>query len=528
MISCANDSCRFAGIFSIPFLTLTEDRFNQSFTPFVFEINNTIAELEAIYQHDINPSFNGPTGSTDSCEYIVYLQVHASPLSPIDMELIEGELRFPRGQPHKEIPKISLSSMVYSPNCGILLESRSSVGEKIERFWIRAGHAAQVAGILTLIEIWLLMRQMNDTNTPSTVSKLSFWTIGLMSLVDGYLCMGYLAAAIFMESTFLPFMTVAFLSFLLVSVFGMRYLILIYRIQRPENHNAAAAATTAPTTDGLPLPATATPQTDQANMGTANNGNDDGRSDVSLLYSRFYFILLGVIFLTLNASTWQRPYRRVFQRSLFLIVNSYWVPQIYRNVMRGCRRAYKWEFVLGMSLIRLVPMFYLYLFDGNIIFHEVEPIWAMIISGWVWLQICVLVSQEVLGPRFFVPGNLLPSAYDYHPPLSIPDLESRAAVGDDQPTVSTDREGGVVVMGPTDCAICMQQIELPRELFAQVEHNEDSIAGTSTAGSSATALLARRNYMVTPCRHIFHTQCLESWMRFKLQCPTCRNALPPL
>ncbi|KAK9343396.1 hypothetical protein V1522DRAFT_356663 [Lipomyces starkeyi] len=523
-------SKKFAGIFSLPHLTLTQERFNQSFTTLVKEINATIDELESIYQRDINPSYSGPTGSPDSCEFIVYLQIHSSALSPQELSIIESELRFPKGQPHEDIPKVILSSLIYSPNCGLALESRSVAGEKIERYWIRASNAAQIGTLLTLIQIWLLIRQMNDTNTPSTVSKLSFWTVGMMALVDGYLCMGYLSAAIFIESTFLPFMTVAFLSFLLVSVFGMRYLILIYRIQRPEHQqqqqqHQEQQQNTAPeqTTDTLPLPVTASPPTPQANAANVTQ-EDDGRSDVSLLYSRFYFILLGFIFATLNASTWPKPFRQMFQRTLFLLVNSYWVPQIYRNVMRGCRRAFKWEFVLGMSIIRLVPMLYLYLFPGNIIFHEVEPVWAMIIVGWVWLQICTLASQEILGPRFFVPGNFLPPSYDYHPPLFVPDLEG--GLSDNQTTLSTDSAGGVIVVGPTDCAICMHAIELPRE--AHRDDNGEGGSNSSISVSSPAAILARRNYMVTPCRHIFHTHCLESWMRFKLQCPTCRNVLPPL
>ncbi|KAK9469009.1 hypothetical protein V1512DRAFT_258404 [Lipomyces arxii] len=526
-------SKKYAGIFSLPFLTLTEDRFNQSYIPLVESINATIGSLENIYQRDMNPAYNGPTGSLDSCEYVVYLQIHSSPVSPNDMAVIESELRFPQGQPHASLPKLTVSSLIYSPNCGVVLESRSAQGEKIERFWSRARNAALSGATLTIIQIFLLIRQMNDTNTPSTVSKLSFWTVGMMALVDGYLTMGYLTAAIFIESTFLPFMTVAFLSFLLVSVFGMRYLILIYRIQKPENRAQAhtdqptPAATPAPPApapavpltapDGLPLPVAATPQTAQANVGTTTQ-EDDGRGDVSWLYSRFYFIVIGFIFFTLNASTWPQPLRHMFQRMLFLFVNSYWVPQIYRNVMRGCRRAFKWEFVLGMSTTRLVPMLYLYLFKGNIASHESEPIWAAIITGWVWLQVCMLASQEVLGSRFFVPGNFLPASYNYHPVLSAPDLES-GGTSADMPSVSSDSHGGVVVVGPTDCAICMQVIELPLEGGRDSEGN---------ATSTAAAIMARRTYMVTPCRHIFHTKCLESWMRFKLQCPTCRNSLPPL
>jgi hypothetical protein len=42
------------------------------------------------------------------------------------------------------------------------------------------------------------------------------------------------------------------------------------------------------------------------------------------------------------------------------------------------------------------------------------------------------------------------------------------------------------------------------------------------------AFLWRRRYMVTPCRHVFHSKCLEAAMRYRLQCPICREGLPPL
>jgi len=32
----------------------------------------------------------------------------------------------------------------------------------------------------------------------------------------------------------------------------------------------------------------------------------------------------------------------------------------------------------------------------------------------------------------------------------------------------------------------------------------------------------------TPCRHHFHRECLIEWLRKKLECPNCRQKLPPL
>ena len=68
-----------------------------------------------------------------------------------------------------------------------------------------------------------------------------------------------------------------------------------------------------------------------------------------------------------------------------------------------------------------------------------------------------------------------------------------------------------------DCAICMQDLEVPI-----VE------AGEAAGDVAGGFVLARRLYMVTPCRHIFHTPCLEGWMKYRLQCPNCREGLPPL
>jgi formate dehydrogenase maturation protein FdhE len=68
-----------------------------------------------------------------------------------------------------------------------------------------------------------------------------------------------------------------------------------------------------------------------------------------------------------------------------------------------------------------------------------------------------------------------------------------------------------------DCAICMQELEVPV-----------IPAGAPGDTGLGANLLARRNYMVTPCRHIFHSVCLEGWMKYRLQCPNCRETLPPL
>jgi len=37
-----------------------------------------------------------------------------------------------------------------------------------------------------------------------------------------------------------------------------------------------------------------------------------------------------------------------------------------------------------------------------------------------------------------------------------------------------------------------------------------------------------KKYMVTPCNHSYHIVCLKKWMDIRLECPTCRQAIPVL
>ncbi|KAF5100082.1 hypothetical protein D0Z00_001419 [Geotrichum galactomycetum] len=175
---------------------------------------------------------------------------------------------------------------------------------------------------------------------------------------------------------------------------------------------------------------------------------------------------------------------------------------------------------------------------------------AATITIWNGVQILLLFLQKVFGPRFFLPRGYLPTLYDYHPILYRGDAESDLGIDvltsalpvDSSQLLSsaaavansnTDTEPllNATLRPKIDCAICMMPIELV--LFNKFDDSDhaDTAAATVAANSvmnAPSAILARRKYMVTPCQHVFHTECLEMWMRSRLQCPICRNPLPPL
>jgi hypothetical protein len=256
---------------------------------------------------------------------------------------------------------------------------------------------------------------------------------------------------------------------------------------------------------------------------------------LSSLFTRFYLLLLFTLFLSNIATSWPAPIRRIYFTLLSLLYVSFWIPQILRNIQRNCRHALNWEFVFGQSVLRLLPFAYLFGYKHNVLFIDIDYLTLSFLGIWVWIQVLLLVSQELVGPRWFLPrSDWAPPAYDYHPVLREDEEGATMPIGFSQAAASvpssptqerrsTSRRGSVAKESKEkgkrvfDCAICMQDLEVP-----VVE------AGAAKDSSLGGGLLARRMYMVTPCRHIFHSPCLEGWLKYRLQCPICRETLPPL
>ena len=93
---------------------------------------------------------------------------------------------------------------------------------------------ATLMSIVCLIQLYLLVLQLQQTDTPSSVSKISLVTIGWQAILDAYVCLAHLTTGIIAQSLFTAFATVAILKLVLFSVFEMRYLLLIWKARHPE------------------------------------------------------------------------------------------------------------------------------------------------------------------------------------------------------------------------------------------------------------------------------------------------------
>ncbi|KAI9246092.1 hypothetical protein BDA99DRAFT_447589 [Phascolomyces articulosus] len=449
----------------------TNESMISSRTALIEQIDKRVEELKSLslWGDQIIDDRELPMSVNFGCVFEIFAQLEPVPSDVKLFQLLEyeKETENPQGISTIRPPPLKMSSVMYSPNCGLAMTSDDGVGTKLERYYSKAVSYATMAIILAIIQIFALIHQMEYTPTPSSVSNVSYWTIAMQSMMDGYLCLLHLTTAVVIETVFMPFATAAFFSFILVSVFGMRYLLLIWRIQRPEstrpsnNNNNDNPNTNRQEEQNTILPLANRPQT------TPQPVSDP----------RHALLLFG-LFLFYQTATRSAFVQSIIIGTLGFGFYSYWIPQIVRNIIRGCRRPLSRRYVIGMSITRLAIPLYFYGCPDNLIAHEPSPwIWALV--AFVALQVLILFLQDILGPRFFVPEKYLPQTYNYHPILPAEDEEN------------LQENGGKSSRHPRDCAICMLPVD------------------TSPGGPPGLHVLGRAQYMLTPCQHLFHTDCLE-------------------
>jgi len=469
-----------------------------------------------------------------------------------------------------------------------------------------------------------LSLQMKASSTPSTRGRISYTTLSMLNMGSGFAAFGFLMLSSVVDSVFLDSMILAFLAFLDGNYIGMRFVLDVWTAQEPERldvlriqqreQDAAYARYLArlaelqiahpnvvPGEFGLPLPVTAARPGDAAPQPATTPGQTAplraAPRPVSMptqlprlrpptfgsVYARFSILLLVLVFISLSAFTiWPIPARTFYANVLVLAYLSLWLPQIYRNIIRNTRKPLLWRFVIGQSLLRLGPIFYFWCVEDNVLSSETARSTFIFFIGWSGVQILVLGSQSLLGPRWFVNEKWawVPDVWNWRPVLRDGDEEAALLPVGGTVVAATDNlthggdvdetadEGGerTTLIATTigigtkdriyDCAICMAAVRVP--LVASVPRSE---SGHSRSGSGNTSIrpgrqgdgtrawtmlwrrvldkalrtqrtdnaaLSEDDYAITPCRHVFHGQCIASWLQYRTACPICRESLPSM
>ncbi|XP_065874476.1 transmembrane E3 ubiquitin-protein ligase FLY2-like isoform X2 [Euphorbia lathyris] len=209
-------------------------------------------------------------------------------------------------------PAVDDDGECFSP----LLLNATSVN--IEVYYNKAVNYTLMVTFISFLQVLLLIRQMEHSNTQSGAAKVSILMIGQQAIMDAYLCLLHLTAGILVESLFNAFATAAFFKFVVFSIFEMRYLLSIWKASRPMN---------------------------------SGEGWETMRRELSVLYSRFYGILLGGILVMYEFHNFLRP--------ILLLI------------------------------------------------------WCICLSVFIGLQASILLLQHYFGSRWFIPKQILPEKYSY-------------------------------------------------------------------------------------------------------------------
>jgi hypothetical protein len=360
------------------------------------------------------------------CVFDAHMQLKQVGYTLTEMELLEHELLHKQGQSTITPPYQYARVHIKSSNCGYEWNAENVVGIVASVYEEKVLEAIFFFAMISILELYLTIYQMEIAQSPMSRTKLSPDTWVMLAFIDLFQTIVFISFAFQKKSD--PMQTgilvLAFFKFILFSMFEIPFVFSVFF----------------------------------AHSRTTNND--------SLAQFKYSILLLAIVNVALIMHI-------QYRESLVLVTlfsHSFWIPQIFQNVLRNHSRCLRWWFILGVSFCKTAIPLYVWMCPYNVVQSELFTLSGLILLGWMVLQVWLLYVQDRLGPRYYLPQGYLPKLYDYHP----------------------------VTIPASECGICFSDV-------AQAD---------------------AQDYMVTPCNHLFHSDCLNRWFEIKLECPICKRELP--
>ena len=212
---------------------------------------------------------------------------------------------------------------------------------------------------------------------------------------------------------------------------------------------------------------------------------------------------------------------------LILIIYTFsWLSQIFISVCKNARPPMSRLYIVWNSLSRLFLPIYFKGYNKN--FFELKPSYLKVglLAFIIFIEAIILILQKSLGARIIIPKKFRKQSqrFDYY-----------------KDKVNIEKH---VSQNPI-CVICLENLNVDvDENFNKIKKKKKR----KTIGYKIMRLLyldklnevikkcikylegknLKKKYMITPCDHVYHTVCLEKWMKQKNECPYCKTAIPPI
>ena len=96
-----------------------------------------------------------------------------------------------------------------------------------------------------------------------------------------------------------------------------------------------------------------------------------------------------------------------YYKYVLMIANGFiWIPQIIKNAVMKARNVPDAKFIFSMTLTQCSLPLYLNGYSDNEFLSEIDYEWTLIFLVIVGGQVCILLMQQKLGARFFLPAMI--------------------------------------------------------------------------------------------------------------------------
>ena len=217
--------------------------------------------------------------------------------------------------------------------------------------------------------------------------------------------------------------------------------------------------------------------------------------------------------------------------NIFLFI-SFWLFQIIYSTVYRLKPSYSKKYILISSINKIFIAVYL---KGNKYnFLELKPNYfkITIIVIIVLIECIILILQKNVCTQILIPKKYRKTSFNYyrnHVDISKHISQNKDCVIcldsliDDNNNENDDSKNNNTIdninyKNVHNSNNIFKKNKFLKKIYSKIKNFLDSLKNENV----------KKKYMITPCDHVFHTQCLEKWMELKNECPYCRQKIPSI